>query len=142
MSSRKAALPYSRATSGKTALADIQKILQAFGCNKFGSMIDADAGELIVQFEYRGRRVSVTASAKGYAAAYLKHNPGARRDKAAAVADVAIYSMLRDWIKGQVTAIETGTLSFEAAFLGQILLRDGRTVLEHARSSKLLEVLP
>ena len=31
---------------------------------------------------------------------------------------IAVYSMLRDWIKGQTVAIETGMLSFETAFLG------------------------
>lgn len=45
---------------------------------------------------------------------------------------------LRDWIKGQVTAIETGVLTFEGAFLGQILLPSGKTVLEHAEAANLL----
>jgi hypothetical protein len=57
------------------------------------------------------------------------------------IASVAVYSILRDWIKGQVTAIETGILTFEGAFLGQILLPSGRTVLEHAAESKLLPAL-
>lgn len=43
-----------------------------------------------------------------------------------------------DWIKGQVMAIETGILSFEGAFLGQILLPSGQTILEHATANKLL----
>lgn len=50
---------------------------------------------------------------------------------------VSIYSVLRDWIKGQITAVETGILSFEGAFLGQILLPSGRTVLEEAEASIL-----
>ncbi len=57
------------------------------------------------------------------------------------VAGVAAYSILRDWIKGQITAIETGVLSFEGAFLGQILLANGRTVIEHAEASQLLPPL-
>ncbi|GAB1578627.1 hypothetical protein [Bordetella petrii] len=141
------ALPYSTATSGEKALGEIQKLLRAFGCNKFGSMIDDAAGELLVQFEYHGRQVSVKASTKGYAAAWLKKNPwnsrraGTQRQyerKAMDIASVAVYSILRDWIKGQVMAIETGILSFEGAFLGQIMLPSGRTVLEHASESKLL----
>ncbi len=44
----------------------------------------------------------------------------------------------RDWIKRQVTAIETGILSFEGAFLGQILLPNGRTVLEEATERQML----
>lgn len=141
-------LPYSTATSGDKALGEIQKVLRAFGCSKFGSMVDDSAGELLVQFEYRGRMVSAKASTKGYAAAWLKENPWSSRmrstraeheRKAMDIASVAVYSILRDWIKGQVMAIETGILSFEGAFLGQILLPSGKTILEHATETKLLE---
>ncbi|WP_237173000.1 hypothetical protein [Paracandidimonas lactea] len=140
-------LPYSTATSGEKALGEIQKLLRGFGCSKFGSMVDDAAGELLVQFEYRGQMVSVKASTKGYAAAWLKENPwNSRRSgtkqqyerKAMDIASVAVYSILRDWIKGQITAIETGILSFEGAFLGQILLPSGRTILEHAIENMLL----
>lgn len=141
------ALPYESSTSGERALGEIQKLLRGFGCNKFGSMVDDAAGELLVQFEYRGRMVSVKASTRGYAAAWMKEHPiGPRQkmtkaqheQKAMTIASVAVYSILRDWIKGQITAIETGILSFEGAFLGQLLLGNGKTVLEHATESKLL----
>lgn len=140
-------LPYSNATSGERAAADIQRVLRAFGCLKFGVMHDDGAGELIVQFEYRGRMASVKASTKGYAAAWLRTTPYSSRmrctkaqheRKAMEVASVAVYSILRDWIKGQITAVECGVLSFEGAFLGQLLLADGRTVLEHVDQSRLL----
>lgn len=140
-------LPYESATSGERALGDMQKLLRAFGCSKFGSMIDDEAGELLVQFEYRGRPVSVKASTKGYAMAWLKAHPIGPRQrmtkaqherKAMDIASIAVYSILRDWIKGQITAIETGVLSFEGAFLGQLLLPSGKTVLEHATDAKLL----
>lgn len=140
-------LPYSTATSGEKALGEIQKLLRGFGCSRFGSMVDDAAGELLVQFEYRGRPVSVKASTKGYAAAWLKANPLGPRTKttkaeherkAMDVASVAVYSILRDWIKGQITAIETGVLSFEGAFLGQMLLTNGRTVMDHIEQQKLL----
>lgn len=62
-------LPYEDASSGKRALNEIRKVLQAFGCNKFGSMFDFAEHELLIQFEYKGRRVSIKASARGYAAA-------------------------------------------------------------------------
>lgn len=64
------ALPYSQATSGDRALADIQKMLKKFGCTKFATGEDFDAGELFVQFEHRGRLIHMTASSKGYAAAW------------------------------------------------------------------------
>ncbi|MFN3303145.1 MAG: hypothetical protein ACK44A_05425 [Roseateles sp.] len=143
-------LPYESSTSGERALGEMQKLLRGFGCTKFGSMIDDAEGSLVVQFEHKGRPVSVKASVSGYAAAWLKEHPYSSRmrcslaehqRKARDIASTAVYSILRDWIKGQITAIETGILSFEGAFLGQILLPSGRTVLEHARESKLLPML-
>jgi hypothetical protein len=141
-------LPYENATSGTRALDDTQKILTQFGCSRFGTMTDNEKGEILVQFTYRGRDVSVRASVKGYAAAWLKehpYNPGKTRrsrvdhERAAmAQAQVSTCSILRDWIKGQITAIECGILSFEGAFLGQILLPNGRTVLEAASEQNLL----
>jgi hypothetical protein len=132
-------LPYENSTAGDRALADLQKILRGFGCSRFGSMVDDGAQEILVQFEYRGRPVSIKASVRGYAAAWLKAHPYNHRmrctrlqheKRALEVAGVAVYSILRDWVKGQVTAIECGILTFEGAFLGQLVLPDGRTVLE------------
>lgn len=143
-------LPYENSTSGDKALGEIQKLLRGFGCNKFGSMVDDAVGELMVQFEYRGKMVSVKASFNGYAAAWLKEHPYSSRmrctkieheRKAKDIAGIAVYSILRDWIKGQITAIETGILSFEGAFLGQILLPSGQTILEHTQQSQLLPAL-
>lgn len=137
-------LPYSSATSGKDAMNDLQKILQAFGAKSFGFFEDFDDGTLTVQFKYRDYRVTVTASSKGYAAALMKTKRDSRRPGLWKEADalnqgqIAVYSMLRDWIKGQVTAVETGILSFEGAFLGQILLPSGDTVLERVQRDDIL----
>ena len=140
-------LPYETATSGERAVNDMQKILRGFGCGQFGHMMDFEKGELLVQFTYRSRQVSVKASVAGYAAAWLKEHPFnswtrvskiAHERKAKDIGTKAVYSILRDWIKGQITAIETGVLSFEGAFLGQILLPSGKTVLETAEAQKLL----
>ena len=140
-------LPYETATSGERAINDMQKILRGFGCGKFGHMMDFDKGELLVQFEHRGHQVSVKASVAGYAAAWLKAHPFtswtrsnriAYERKAKEIGAKAVYSILRDWIKGQITAIETGVLSFEGAFLGQILLPSGMTILEHVEAQKML----
>jgi hypothetical protein len=141
------ALPYEKTTSGERAIQDIQKVLRSFGCDKFGHMMDFGAGELLVQFEHRGRQVTVKASVNGYAQAWLKANPWSTRfrasradheRKAKEIGGIAVYSILRDWIKGQITAVETGVLSFEGAFLGQMLLKDGRSVLDHMTTNKLL----
>jgi hypothetical protein len=141
------ALPYENVTSGAKAMDEIQKILQRFGCSSFGHMTDFQEGKLIVQFKYNETPISVEASFNGYAAAWLKENPYSSKrhstktewDKRALdKGNMAVYSILRDWIKGQVTAIECGILSFQGAFLGQILLPSGMTVLQHVNSKNLL----
>lgn len=142
-------LPYENATSGGSALEDIRKLLTMFGCQRFGTMTDAENGELIVQFTYRGNNVTAKASYRGYAAAWLREHPFGPRSrgsksqheaKALKQAEVSVCSILRDWIKGQVMAIETGVLTFEGAFLGQIMLPNGQTVLEKAVESKLVAI--
>lgn len=144
-------LPYENATSGGAALEDIRKLLTKFGCARFGTMTDAERGELLVQFTYRGHDVSARASYRGYAAAWLKEHPhthrmrGTLKDherKALAQAEISVCSILRDWIKGQVMAIETGMLTFEGAFLGQILLPStGESVLDAVQSHGMLPAL-
>lgn len=140
-------LPYENATSGGAALEEIRKLLTKFGCSRFGTMTDNEHGELLVQFSHRGRDVTAKASYRGYAAAWLKEHPfgprtrGTRTEherKALAQAEISVCSILRDWIKGQVMAIETGVLTFEGEFLGQILLPTGRTVLEQVEASQML----
>lgn len=144
-------LPYENATSGGAALEDIRKLLTKFGCARFGTMTDAENGAVIVQFTYRGRDVTATASYRGYAAAWLKEHPygprtrGSKVDherKAMRQAEISVCSILRDWIKGQVMSVETGILTFEGAFLGQILLpSSGKTVLEAVMQSEMLPAL-
>lgn len=140
-------LPYENATSGKNAINEMQALLRGFGVTIFGMMEDFAAGTVIVQFEYRERRVTITASVKGYAAAWLRQHPWSNRmrtdrttheRKALKQAQISVYSILRDWIKGQVTAVEVGMLSFEGAFLGQIMLPTGETVLQRVEATKLL----
>lgn len=140
-------LPYENASSGNNAINDIQKMLRSFGCQRFATGEDYETGELFIQFEHRGRQVQLKASAKGYAAAWLREHPYGPRvrstlsehsAKALRIGGVAVYSILRDWVKGQVTAIEIGMLTFEAAFLSHIMLPSGETVIEHVQHQKLL----
>jgi 4-hydroxyphenylpyruvate dioxygenase-like putative hemolysin len=143
------ALPYENATSGANALEEIGKILTRFGCARFGTMTDNEAGELLVQFTHLGTDVSVRASYRGYAAAWLKEHPHSARTRATKVqherkaveqAKISVCSILRDWLKSQITMIEIGILSFEGAFLGQIMLTNGKSVLDHATAAGLLQV--
>lgn len=140
-------LPYENATAGDRAINEMQKTLSAFGCQSFGTMTDNERGCMMVSFKWRNRQVMLEANWKGYAVAWQKAHPytykskGSRNDhdaKALAQAKISICSMLRDWVKGQTTAIECGVLSFEAAFMPHMLLPDGRRVIEAAQAAKLL----
>jgi hypothetical protein len=110
-------------------------------------MDDFDKHEVVLAFTHRGRPIQLRASAKGWAAMYLKENPYTARRRApraeyeaAALQQghIAVNSILRDWIKGQVTAVECGILSFEAVFMPYMLGRDGRTLMEHVELQNLL----
>lgn len=141
-------LPYSSARSGQNAIAEIQKMLKKFGCTKFATGEDFETGELFIQFEHFGRMVNMKASGRGYAAAWLKENPWSHRRKltkqehesrALEIGSIAVCSILRDWVKGQVTAIEVGMFTFEGAFLSHMMLPSGLSVIEYIEEQKLLE---
>jgi hypothetical protein len=143
------ALPYEHASSGKRAILEMSKALEAIGASGFGCYEEFDKAEVIVQFKWRDMPVTIRASAKGYAAIWLRRYPYSARmritkaeheRRALEKGEIVIYSMLRDWVKGQVIAIETGMLSFEAAFLGQIMLPTGETVLERIERDNVLSL--
>ncbi|MCG8431000.1 MAG: hypothetical protein MJA29_07495, partial [Candidatus Omnitrophica bacterium] len=134
-------LPYENTTSGEKAYLEIEKILSQFGCSKFGRMNEFETGQVILQFEWQGHRAEIRASAHGYASAWLKEHPftyrtrGSEKDykaKALKKGQMAVPSILRDWIKGQVTAIETGLLTFEDVFMPHMLLPNGQRFVEAA----------
>ncbi len=139
-------IPYEAATNGDKALLDLQRALAKFGCQSFGTMIDADRGCTMVQFKHRGRSVSLEASWKGYAAVWLKAHPQKygrtskleHEQRAMKQAQISVCSLLRDWVKGQVTAIECGAMSFEEAFMPHMLTDDGMRVIDRVKSENLL----
>jgi hypothetical protein len=138
-------IPYASASAGQRARDEISKILQRFGCGSIGFMDDFDKHEVLLAFTHRGRQVQLRASAKGWAQIWLKENPHTYRSRstrqeheqaALRQGHIAVNSILRDWIKGQVTAVECGILSFEAVFMPFMLTADGRPLIE--RVSELL----
>ena len=143
------AVPYASATSGAAARDEILRLLRRFGCQSVGFMDDFQTHTLTLQFSYRDRNVILSASAQGWANYYLREHPwtsrrqGDERDykqKWLQQGMVAINSILRDWVKGQLTAIETGILTFDHIFLPYMLTPSGETVAElaFAPQSKLL----
>jgi len=144
---KKQFVPYESATSGDAARGEISKLLCRFGAEKVGFMDDFSQQSVILQFVHRGRPVVLKASAKGWATLFLKARPWNSRTrktradyekKALAQGFVAINSILRDWVKGQITAVECGMMDFEAVFMPHMIASDGRSVIEHIRSSKML----
>lgn len=140
-------IPYTSASSGHKARDEITKILCNFGCSNVGFMDDFAEHSLMLAFTWNGRNVQLRASAKGWAALYLKENPWSRQRRSkkdeyhqAAINQglIAVNSILRDWVKGQVTAIETGILSFEAVFMPYMLTNDGTPLIERVQRENLL----
>ena len=139
--------PYASARSGAKAREEISKILQKFGCESVGFMDNFAEHSILLAFKHHGRSIQLTASGKGWAALYLKDNPwsyrrrGNRHDyeaKALQQGMIAVNSILRDWVKGQITAVECGMLSFGAVFMPYMLTNDGRTLYERASEINLL----
>lgn len=142
-------LPYEIATSGDKAFAEIQKILGRFGCDNYGIMHKAREQITLVQFEHRGRTVQLPGHWGGYATAWLNEHPHSSRmratlaeheQKAADIAQIAVCSLLRDWVKAQVTAVERSLMTFEEVFLPHMLLPVGRRMVVAAQ--KLLPPPP
>ncbi len=141
-------VPYESATSGSKAREEITKMLRAFGCESVGFMDDFESKTVLLAFRHRGRPVQLKASANGWAALYLKENPWSYQrkskkheweQKAVAQGLIAVNSILRDWVKGQITAVECGIMSFEAVFLPHMLTNDGRPLVERIQA---LDMLP
>jgi len=135
--SKPTSIPYERAVAGQAAIAEMQKTLAAFGCSSFGTMTDNDRGCMIVMFKWREQQVQLEASWTGYVQLLVK--AGWRdREKALKQAKTAVCSVLRDWVKGQTTAVECGVITFHEAFMPHMVLPNGQRVIDAARSAKIL----
>jgi hypothetical protein len=143
----KSSLPYANATSGANARAEITKILRRLGCSEVGFMDDFVNHEVLLAFVHRGRQHQLRVSAKGWAQMSLRKNPWTHRhrtskhdyeQRALTQGYLAINSIVRDLIKGQVTAIETGIASVEAIFMPWMLTSDGRPLIERLDESGLI----
>jgi hypothetical protein len=140
-------VPYASATTGVKAREEISKVLRRFGCESIGFMDDFEKHEVLLAFTHRGRQVQLRASAKGWAQIWLRENPYSYRSRRSRVeyeqdalkqGHIAVNSILRDWTKALVTAIECGILSFEAVFLPFMLTHDGRPLIERLAETDLL----
>lgn len=140
-------VPYESATSGAAAREETTRLLRRMGCESVGFMDDFQKSEVLLAFTHRGRQVQLRASAKGWAVMYLKAHPWTSRirvtkteheQRALRQGLVAVNSILRDWVKGQVVAVECGMMSFEAVFMPHMLTSDGRPLIERVQEAKML----
>lgn len=141
------AVPYESATSGHKAREEITGLLRRMGCEEVGFMDDFAKHEVLLAFRHRGRPVQLRASAKGWAAMFIRARPYGSRTRGTKLAYeqkalkqglIAVNSILRDWVKGQVVAVECGMMSFEAVFMPHMLTSDGRPLIERIAETKLL----
>lgn len=149
MRQKREPVPYANATSGAAARDEIGRMLRRFGCESVGFMDEYDRHSVLLHFTHRGRQVQMRASAMGWANMFMKAKPftgrgrqkGGKLDyerRALAQGLVAVNSILRDWVKGQLTAVECGMMAFEAVFMPYMLGSDGRTLIEHVTAAKML----
>lgn len=140
-------VPYATASTGASARDEITKVLRRFGCESVGFMDDFDKHEVLLAFTHRGRSIQLRASAKGWAQMFLKQEPWTHRRRGVRIeyeqaalrqGHIAVNSILRDWIKGQMTAVECGILSFEAVFMPYMLTADGRQLIERLKDDGVL----
>ena len=140
-------VPYSNATSGAAAREEITRLLRRIGCDRIGFMDEYADASVLLAFEHRGRPIQMKASARGWAAWFLRENPWTTRrkctgrewsDRALKQGMIAVNSILRDWCKGQVAAIECGIMPAEAVFLAHMVTNSGQTVLEVLDAQKML----
>ena len=144
-------IPYEQATSGTRAREEIIRILRQFGCSSVGFRDEFDEQVLYLGFTYRGRDIQLKASAAGWAALYLRERPWSSRRRSSK-ADyergalekglLAVNSILRDWIKGQITAVESGIVPFGHVFLPYMLTNTGESIAEIADRAPNSFLLP
>jgi len=122
-------VPYSRANSSKPR-DEITKLLIRLGCTKVGFMDELEEHAVVLFFVHRGNPVRLKVSALGWAEMYLKDHPKTPLPTAIKQGLIAINSILRDWVKGMVTAIETNAFTADALFLPFVVSPKGTTLAE------------
>ena len=132
-------VPYEHATTGRAAREEMIQLLRGMGCESVGFMDSFETGSVILAFVHRKKKVQLEANAQGWANMYMKAKPWTRkmrrteheyREQAREQGQIAVNSVLRDWLKGQITAVETGVMRFEDVFLPYMMTKDGRSVAQ------------
>ena len=138
-------VPYASSQAGLSAREETKNLLQKFGCESVVFMektehtANGGSHALVLVFTFKGINVKMEASARGWAEYYMREAPFTNRSrstrqeyeqKAFKQGEIAINSILRDWVKGQLTAVESGLIRFEEVFLPYVMTPSGSTVSE------------
>ena len=155
--STKESVPYAKSRAGLAAREETRNLLQKFGCESVVFMertehsVAGDGHTLVLVFTFKGINVKMEASAEGWADLYMRKNPYSNyvrcteleyRQKSLKQGSIAVNSILRDWVKGQLTAVESGLVRFEQVFLPYVMTPQGRTVSEMMLEDGGLKALP
>ena len=114
-------------------------MLVRFGVSKLSFSEDLDDLQVAVNFVYNGCPVVLRVDYGNLAQTYLKDKPHTYQMRRTStqyyehmigVAYRASYSLLEDYLKGTLTMVELKAKSFEEAFIGSFVNRDGHTLGE------------
>jgi hypothetical protein len=119
--------PYFNSIGSRAARDDIIRRLSAVGCTEIAIEDDLDAHVVVVRFVREGRKRVLRGSAAGWAAAHLVNYPHVSRNKLSSAeyherlltqGHIAASGILRDLIRCQLAAVQTGILTFEEIWTG------------------------
>ena len=145
------ALPYATATTGARAKDEIERLLINLDCDDLVFAESRKLGAVVLQFSHRGRAVKMPANYKGWAALHLQRNPWTSRKhvrkdeyerRALEQGRKAVWSVIRDWLKGQLTAVECGIVPADHMFLPWMLTHDGKTIVAESPAVNNLLAAP
>lgn len=133
-------LPYSDSEANPLqAQARIRKMLLKFGVSRLRFDEDIEKGEIKVEFIYKEFPVSLPVNIHRLAERYLEDDPWTPRRRSSRsewatkkkeVAQNAAFSLLEDFLKGLLMAVELGVFSFEEIFLSYFRDAQGRRLGE------------
>lgn len=120
------------------SMAEIRRTLQRWNASEFAY---GEASDLaMVQFSMKGRQVRMLVPMPARDSREFTHTPGRGQPRSQAQREAAYEQAVRQrWralnlvIKAKLEAVEAGISSFEAEFLGHILLPGGQTVADAVR---------
>lgn len=121
--------------SAAKSRAEIEELLQRFGCDGF--MSGQDGRRVMVAFKARGRQVMFRLEMPDPADKSLRLTPTGKVRSGQSQADAYRAEERRRWralamsIKAKLVSVEDGIETFEQAFMAHVVMPDGLTLSDH-----------